>query len=114
MKNYLSLSVIARIVGSALLFWALARHPYGYFTLLRWVVCATAIYTSSVSIKVNRVPWAWVFGLIALIFNPLMPASIDRATWAYVDVAVGVLLLLSLLFVRENLSQKESSNGTIH
>ena len=106
MKTYLSLSVIARLVGSVLLFWTLSRHPYGYFTLLRWVVCATAVYSAYLSTTVNRVPWAWVFGLIALLFNPLIPARIDRATWAYLDVTVGILFLLSLFFVRENLSAK--------
>jgi hypothetical protein len=107
----LSLSVIARIVGSVLLFWALFEHPYGYFTLLRWVVCATAIYTAYLSTTVNRVPWAWVFGLIALLFNPLIPVRIDRATWAYLDVAVGILFLISLFFVRENLPQEISKGG---
>jgi hypothetical protein len=102
----LSLSVIARIVGSILLFWAFSKHPYGYFTLLRWVVCAAAVYTAYVSTTVNRVPWAWVFGFIALLFNPLILVRIDRATWAYLDVAVGILFLLSLFFVRENLPKK--------
>jgi len=110
MKSYLSLSVIARIGRSVLLFWALSRHPYGYFTLLRWVVCATAVYTAYVSTTVNRTPWAWVFGLIALLFNPLIPARIDRATWAYLDVAIGILFLLSVFFVRENFSTKGGDN----
>lgn len=112
MKTYLSFSVIARIVASVLLFWALSRHPYGYFTLLRWVVCATAAYSAYLSTTVNRIPWAWVFALIALLFNPLIPARIDRATWAYLDVAVGILFLVSLFFVRENLSPKQLADGT--
>jgi hypothetical protein len=110
----LSLSSIARIVGSILLFWALSKHPYGYFTLLRWVVCAIAVYTAYLSTIVNRVPWAWVFGLIALLFNPLIPVRIDRVTWAYLDVAIGIFFLLSIFFVRENLSKKESPNGAKH
>lgn len=112
MKPHFSFSVIARVVASALLFWALARHPYGYFTLLRWVVCATAAYSAYVSATVNRVPWAWVLGFIALLFNPLIPARIDRATWAYLDVAVGIFFLLSVFFVREKLSQQESDHAT--
>jgi len=106
MNKYLSFSVIARIVGSILLFRALSRHPYGYYTLLRWVVCATAAYTAYVSAAVNRIPWAWFFGLVALLFNPLIPVRIDRATWAYLDVTVGVVFLVSLFFIREDISTK--------
>ena len=106
MKPYFSFSVIARVVASALLFWALSRHPYGYYTLLRWVVCAVAAYSAYLSTTVNRIPWAWVFGLVALLFNPLVPARIDRATWAYIDVAVGILFLASVFFVRESPSTK--------
>jgi hypothetical protein len=106
MKSNLTFSVVARIIASTLLFWALSRHPYGYFTLLRWVVCGVAAYSAYVSTTEKRIPWAWIFGIVALIFNPLIPARINRATWTYVDVAAGILFLLSVFFVRENLSAK--------
>jgi hypothetical protein len=104
MRLKLAFSAVAPVIASALLFWALSRHPYGYFTLLRWVVCGVAAYSAYLSTTEKRIPWAWIFGIVALIFNPLIPARIDRATWTYVDVAVGILFLLSLFFVRGNIS----------
>ena len=110
MKEFISLSVIARIVASILLFWALSRHPYGYYTLLRWVVCGVAAYTAYVSNLHNKLPWAWFFGILALFFNPIIPVKLDRATWASIDVAVGIVLPVSIFFVRENLSRSGGNN----
>jgi hypothetical protein len=110
MKRYLTLSVIARIVASALLFWALARHPYGYFVLLRWVTCGVLAYCGYLSYSLKRIPWAWLFGFLALLFNPIAPVRLDRQTWAYLDIGTGVILLTSIFFVRELIKMKGESN----
>lgn len=101
-KSYLSFSVLARVVASVFLFWAVSRHPYGFYTLLRWIVCASAAHTAYVSTTMKRIPWAWVLGVIALMFNPFIPPLIERATWVYIDVATGIILLASICFVRES------------
>jgi hypothetical protein len=75
-------------------------------------VCGVAAYSAYLSTKINRVPWAWVFGIVALMFNPISPSRIGRATWAYIDIAVGMLFLVSLVFVRENLAHDEMDHGT--
>lgn len=101
-KSFLSFSVLARVIASVFLFWAVSRHPYGFYTLLRWIVCASAAYTTYICTTMKRVPWAWVLGVIALMFNPFIPPRIERATWVYIDMATGIILLLSILFVRES------------
>ena len=104
MKQFISLSVIARLVASVLLIWALTGHPYGYYTLLRWVVCAAGAYSAYVSTLTNRVPWVWFFSITAVFFNPIVPVKLDSATWSNIDVAIGIALLASIFFVRENVS----------
>ena len=110
MKTQLLFSVVARIVASALLFWALARHQYGYFILLRWVVCGTSAFCAYLSYSLKRVLWAWLFALLALLFNPLAPIHLDRQTWGYFDVATGLFLLASIFFIKESLQSKVESN----
>lgn len=100
-KSYLSFSVLARIVASVFLFWSVSRHPYGFYTLLRWIVCGSAAYTVYICTTMKRVPWAWVLGMIALMFNPFIPPRIERATWVYIDVVTGIILLISIFVVRE-------------
>ena len=111
MKQYLSFSVVARIVTSALLFWALAQHQYGYFVLLRWIVCGVSIYCSYLSYSKNIISWTWVFSFVALLFNPLAPIHLDRHTWTYFDLAIGFLLLSSIIFIKESNKKKNKSNG---
>jgi hypothetical protein len=101
LSRFLSASVIVRIIGSTLLFWSLSSHEYGYYTLLRWVVCGGAAYCVYISKSLGRIPWVWFFGIVALAFNPLVPVRLDRVTWGYVDVSIGIMFIVSLLFVRE-------------
>ncbi len=32
-------TILAKLVAAGLLFGALARHPYDYYRIMRWVVC---------------------------------------------------------------------------
>jgi Family of unknown function (DUF6804) len=50
----------------------------------------------------KRIPWAWVLGVIALMFNPFIPPRIERGTWVYIDVVTGIILLISIFVVRES------------
>lgn len=90
---------ITRIASSVLLFWALASHPYSYYILLRWVVCGTAGYGAIFAGTLQKIGWAWTFGIIALLFNPIIPVHLSRETWAPVDIVAGVLFLISLFTI---------------
>lgn len=102
MRNYLSGSVIIRLIAVVLLLWALDRHAYGYYTLLRWVVCGASVYSGFISLERNNKPWVWVFGFIALLFNPLIPIHLDRDIWHVIDIIVAGVLGISTFIIREN------------
>ena len=88
--------IIARIAAAIMLFLALARLPYGYYTLLRFVVCGTTAYGAYFAPTEQKKPaWAWTFGIIAVLFNPFLPIHLIRGTWAFIDVAVALLLVVS-------------------
>lgn len=110
MKAKLPFSVVARIVVGGLLLWALAHHPYGYFVLLRWLVCAVSAFCAYLSFSLKRVPWTWLFALLALLFNPLVPIRLGHQTWTQFDVATGLLLLASIFFIKESLPKKGEPN----
>lgn len=101
MKKYLTLSVILRIVAAAMLFYALRKLPYSYFTFLRFAVCGACAYSAYIASTIKQPAWVFIFGIIAILFNPIFIVGLDRETWTYVDVGVGVLLLLSVFIVRE-------------
>jgi len=94
--------IIARIAAAIMLFLALARLPYGYYTLLRFVVCGTTAYGAYFASTEQKKPaWAWTFGIIAVLFNPFIPIHLSRDIWAVIDVAVALLLVVSLRFLRQ-------------
>lgn len=90
----------ARVVAAVAAAVAVARLPYGYYELLRWLVCAVAAFTAWRASELRRSGWAWVFIVLALVFNPVVPVRLRRETWAWADIAAAVLLLVSLATIR--------------
>ena len=99
LKNYLTVSTALRVVVAGMLFFALRKLPYEYFTILKVVTSAAAIYLAYVAYSSKSVGWAVVFGALAALFNPIVKLPIKRESWEIIDVAMGVLLLVSIIFV---------------
>ena len=87
---------MATIFCALLLFAALIPGiPYGYFTLLRWVVAGTCVYRFLLSTEQNQKGWMWFFAITAVLFNPIVPFQLNRDTWQFIDLVAGVCLLIS-------------------
>lgn len=94
------------IVPAGMLFAAAAFHfPYGYYTLLRLVVCVCAGIVAYQAWP-KQALWTFVFGFVALLFNPIIKVSLNRDTWLPIDLAVGVLFIAHGLWRR-----RESTTG---
>jgi len=90
------LALVGRLIASGMLFWALAGHPYGYFTLLRFVVCVVAAYCAVVANSEKNEQWTWVFGAVAVLFNPIIPIHLSRDIWILIDLITAVVMLVSI------------------
>ena len=92
---------ICLIIAAVMLFVALADGwPYGFFTMLRFVVFATTAYVAWMAYKEKKEKWVWVFGFVAVLFNPFFPVYLDRDTWVVIDLVVGVFLLATTFFFK--------------
>jgi hypothetical protein len=89
-------SIIAKLIAAVMLFAALGRHAYDYYTLLRWIACGVCAYTAFQAMQTKKTGWLFVFVIAGLLLNPIAPLRIKRDTWAIVDAAAAVLLLLSI------------------
>lgn len=90
------------LIPIAFLLMAVARMPYGYYTVTKIVVCGSAVFLAVINWAdggVNR-GWAVAFALIAILFNPLIPVYLKRATWLYFDFAVAAVFAAHLVLVR--------------
>lgn len=97
----LSNQKILTIIASGLLFVALFDGlPYEFFTLLRFAVCAVGIYIAYKRYELNNNSLlVWLFGGIAILFNPIIPIHLDRETWLIIDLIVGLLFVLSMFII---------------
>ncbi|MFH1008648.1 MAG: DUF6804 family protein [Candidatus Latescibacterota bacterium] len=50
-------------------------NPYGYYILLRWVCCAAYAYLLFQAIDQDKQPLAWVLGVTAIVYNPILYRS---------------------------------------
>lgn len=91
---------ILTIIASSLLFIALFDGlPYGYFTFLRFAVCAVGVYLAyKIYEDDNESLWVWAFTGIAVLFNPIIIIHLERGTWTIIDLIVGVFFVLSMFF----------------
>jgi len=93
--------MIPTLIAVALLLLAFAKGlPDTYFVVLRWTVCATAIYRGALALHAKHRWWAALFVGIAVLFNPLAPVHMPRAAWLAADAVVALALLGSLRALR--------------
>ena len=74
--------------------------PYGYYTLLRLVVCGTSVFITGKAYEFNRKNLPYVSGFIALLFNPLIPIHLDKEMWVVIDLVVAVFIFISIWILK--------------
>ncbi len=93
-KNLIKTLLIISII---ILFLPLfSRLPYGYYNLLRFIVCATSGLIAVAAYRYKKQNWMIAMGIIAILFNPIIPVHLAKANWTLIDLAVAVLFILFL------------------
>jgi uncharacterized membrane protein len=75
--------------------------PYGFYMLLRLILCATGVYGAYISKKQTKEKWLWIFIAIAVLFNPLIPVHLGLTIWLLVDVIAIIILGISIKEIKE-------------
>jgi len=89
-------------ICAAMLLVGAVPLPYGYYMLLRLVACGVFAFAAFVSFDRKHKTLPWVFGLLALLFNPIIKVHLPKDAWAFVDVAAAILLLATAKAVKSN------------
>jgi hypothetical protein len=93
---------VPQAIMSVLLLWALyPGNPYGYYMLLRWICCAVFIYLAFEAHKRRRDAWVWVYGLIAVTYNPILRISFKRDMWSIVNIITVVIAIISIFILKK-------------
>ena len=102
--------LIPALVATAMLFVAIAELPYGYYQILRWVVCGVAVYIAYMAYQWGKVWATWVFGFIAALFNPIIPVHLTKEIWQPIDIICAILFGSSTLFLKESNQEQSDEN----
>ena len=99
-KSTLSPLYIAWLIAAVMLvFAAVEKQPDSFYTLLRWVCCAVFAYSGVTSFQMKRMLWLCIFGVLAVLFNPIFPLGLDRSSWIVADLlSIGAMLIAAFIF----------------
>ena len=87
------------LIFAAMLLLCLAPMPYGYFNLVRFVMMVAFGVLAYQYYLRNKVAATWIFGALAVLFQPIYKIALGRTLWNVVDVIVALLLIA--LFIME-------------
>lgn len=69
--------------------------PIGYYTLLRLVVCACAIYYACILSQNEDRTFMLIFGFIAILYNPILPVYLyQKSIWIILNIFTVLLFII--------------------
>ena len=93
--------LIPSLIAAAVLLGALGQWPYGYYQLLRFVVCGVSVYIAVMAYQWQKIWAVWLFGFVAVLFNPLIPIHLSREIWQPVDVICAILFIVMVFVLKK-------------
>ena len=85
------------LILAAMMLLCLAPMPYGYFQLVRYVAMVVFGVLAYQYCMNHKLAATWIFGALALLFQPFYKIALGRAVWNVVDVIVAILLIALFL-----------------
>jgi Family of unknown function (DUF6804) len=109
----IGLYIIWLIAAVMLVSAAVGRHPYSFYTLLRWICCPVFAYSAFTMYEKARIPWTWIFGTLAALYNPIFRVHLDRSTWIGINwLTVGVIAVAAVFWARNALPDSKKNRPT--
>ena len=85
---------------AVMLLLCLAPMPYGYFMLVRFVMMVACGWMAYQYYQQHKTVETWVFGILAMLFQPMYKIALGRTMWNIVDVIVAIGLIILFIFER--------------
>lgn len=93
---------ILLLICAALLLIGIKDLPIGYYTLLRIVVTMGSVAVVVTEFENGLNFWVITFGLIASIFNPIIPVYLnDKSAWMPIDIIGGIIFVIKSFTIKQ-------------
>lgn len=94
--------IAPQVISILMLLWALnPANPYGYYVLLRIVLCGVSAFLAYRAYELGKESWVWILGLTAVIYNPLIRIHLTREIWTVINLATIVVLAITFRTLRQ-------------
>jgi hypothetical protein len=92
-SDIVSLWLVIAMIG---ILAGLARLPYGYYTLLRLLLCGLSLFLAFGVHPSPKRGMQWVLGVCAVLYNPLLPVRLgDKSLWTFLNFATLALFWIA-------------------
>jgi hypothetical protein len=85
-------NVVLLLVALAVTVALIPSLPYGYYSMMRWPVCGLCAWLALSSYRDEQEAWAWIWGIVAGVYNPIFPVHASRETWSIVNAVTIVIV----------------------
>ena len=93
---------LIKITLAILFFLCLAKMPYGYYQLVRFLALIGFGILAYQANQQGKQTEMIIYGALALLFQPFFKIALGRELWNIVAVIVGIGLLFSVLLKPKN------------
>jgi hypothetical protein len=99
-----------------MLLWALnPENPYGYYMLMRIVICGICAFLAFRALKFGNEIWVWILGVTAVIYNPIFRIHLTREIWSAVNIVTVVMLAVTVgVLHKRSLSEQKGDLTNEH
>lgn len=92
-----NLLIVVRALIIGLIFIGFIKLPNGYYTFLRFAVTIISLIFARKYYNENKQIWTWIFGTLAVVFNPLVPIELNKQIWEIIDFVTATIFLISII-----------------
>ena len=76
--------------------------PFGFYMLLRIIICLTAVVGFLRAQEAKQTNWLWIYGVLAVLYNPVLPVHLMlKPLWILINLVTIVLLWKGLSRFRD-------------
>ena len=83
------------IASGVMAFLAIFPWVYGYYQILRVVLCISSVIVAYSFYQSHLSGWAFAFGAIAVLFNPIFPVYMNRSSWVGIDFITSLIFFIA-------------------
>ena len=102
------LLIVMGFVSSVIVFLALFRLPYGYYTFLRWFITFYCICSIKITYKIMTTTYTLIYLILGILFNPFIPVYLTRELWMIIDIITGIIITVITIYLLSKNVKKES------